>query len=302
MAARVVLGMALVGLSAGLQMGDSVDLVGLEAEAAKAAVPGKDDSFIVFSSPKTGTTSLEDSLGLMLPQPCHVLNEDGVHSKRAVKCHNYACAHDFLNRRPEGSTTWMFSSVRSPFDQRMSLFFQGIFHLYTPDQLSKEPISGLLEKFHANPDLRATNFFHDRWEPLGINVTARQFDFEKGYLRFKTEWQGRNLNIMILRLDHSAKWEKMIQEVLPTFKLVHSNDGDEKAYADTYHAFKSAIRWTDEEIAELSQDETFQHFYKKAEVDALVAKVRGGGRFASEDSIPEDFKLDMEKVKDGPPC
>ena len=104
---------------------------------------------------------------------------------------------------------------------------------------------------------------------------------------------------MILRLDHSEKWETIIQEALPTFKLIHANDGDDKTYADTYHTFKTAIRWTDAEIDQLSRDETFEHFYTKAEVDALVAQLRGENRFASEGSIAEDFKLDMESESPG---
>ena len=137
MAARIVLGIALVGVSAGLHMGDSVDRVGSEAaameKAAKAVVP-QTDSFMVFSLPKTGTSSLQYSLGRMLDPPCSP-NMDGEHSKRAVKCHSDVCARDFLLRHPKGSRTWIFSSVRSPFDQRMSAFFQGIFHLYTPEEL-----------------------------------------------------------------------------------------------------------------------------------------------------------------------
>jgi len=215
--------------------------------------------------------------------PCNV-DDDFERSTHAVKCHAGGCAEGFLGRRPVGSRTWLISTVRSPFARLPSAFFQGIYGRYTVNELSRVSVKQLLKEFREQQDL----FHEGNWfglhyaRLLGINITAYPFDFERKFLHVRETWQGRHLEIIVLRVEDTPKWEHILKQFFPSLVLQSANMASDKPYMEKYKQFKDALKYTNEEIDRLRSG--LGHFYTTSEVDAIIndekhrESARGGQR------------------------
>lgn len=260
------------------------------SDVSTAPIFQPSDSIMIYSSPKTGTTTVQASVGRMMHPPCKVVDNDFKHSTRAVKCHAVKCAKAFLKRRPVGSRTWLISMVRSPFARLPSAFFQGIYERYTVDELSHVSVKQLLKEFREQPDFfpvpNGTNWFNIHYARLlGINITAYPFDFERKFLHVRETWQGRHLEIIVLRVEDTPKWEHVLKQFFPSLVLQSANMASDKPYMEKYKQFKDALKYTNMEIDHLRSG--LGHFYTTLEADAIInnEKHRESARSASDESF-----------------
>lgn len=261
------------------------------------------DAIMVYSAGKTGTTSLQYTAGNMIVPPCRVAGVSERH--RAVKCHYHACALNFLRGRPQGSRTWVISSNRNPFARIPSALFQGLGHRWTSQQMVQTPVSEIIrllhegegrdkDQIHGVPDV-TTAWFRESYEPLGLNISAFPFDFDKKLLRLHHTFEGRQLEILVVRLEDSAQWEAILRPFFPNIQLITGNQAGNKsdAYNNKYEEFMSALHYSSHEIETISQSEDLAQFYTLEERNAFIRSARdSSARLTSVPSVHSEDRWD----------
>jgi len=247
-------------------------------EMAEMTFDPSHDAIMVYSEPKTGCGSLEWSAGPMLEPPCRVKHGRGT---RAIMCHAESCATDFLNSRPSGSRTWVLSSNRNPFAMRPSALFQEIYGHWTTDDIRTANMSALIDTFHGKYGKSSPRWWTKHfYDTFGLNITAQPFDFEKKFLHVEHVWNGRQLSVIIVRLEDSHQWNEILRPFFPKMRVVAANEMAGKGgtvLASRYREFLNALRWTDTELDFNSRTESFTHFYTPGEQRAFLGAARGRG-------------------------
>lgn len=168
----------------------------------------------------------------------------------------------------------IITPVREPIGRNLSFFFQ-VFELYTgvSHQHSNLSIDELCEIFlRKNEHDLAINWFDIEFQKaLGVDVYAYEFPREDGFLRI----QHGNLDILLFKaeIDDSLK-EDTLADFLnwPHFRLAQANVSENKAYAETYKAFKKQLVLPENYLNSMLNSRYTQHFYTSTERDSIREK------------------------------
>jgi Putative capsular polysaccharide synthesis protein len=211
---------------------------------------------LVFQMGKVGSLSVHESLRRQ-------------HPGNVVHTHRFTADHDdsqvrrlfrwaFLQARPLD----VISLTREPVSRNISAFFQN---------LERETGSPFAESRFSLEELRT--IFLERYDhelPLewfdrniraifGIDVFATPFPacgvetYERGKVR---------LLVIRSEIDDTAKVRAIGDFLgLPAFRLVNTNVGADKEYADVYRAFKSQVQLPREYVERMRGSKYFRHFY-----------------------------------------
>lgn len=235
---------------------------------------------LVFSSPKTGTSSLAALIAA----------ESGL---RSIHCHRIAkddgrekISDDTPVRQDRISRTelrglyarWRLSlggstmpwsivcSVRDPVARCVSGLFQDNERFVLFEEES-DGARSLLIKMLSNPDMADLTWFDRQLKAVtGIDVYEHEFDPELGYL---TVEQGR-FRVLFLRFeDMTSVWPTALQRFLhldrpPT--LPRRNAADTKSYSDRYMTAVKSMSLPKGLLASVYSAPVAQHFYAPAEL------------------------------------
>lgn len=242
----------------------------------------REDSILIFSPSKTGTTTLQRSLGrLMLPQ-CQIAYKSWhAGHGRATKVHGWQEATAFLQQQ-RARRTWLLSSTRNELARRISAYFQTSHVNHTDQQFMAMPIKSKINEFRKSMlGADSDHWWRDNFEPLGLNLSEQPFDFKQRFLHFQKTFKGKyastNLQVIILRLEDIADWGRMLTPFFPSVQVLADNKAEGKFYSDQYNQFLSAFRYTESEISTLMKTEGMMRFYTQQEQNKFASDARAGG-------------------------
>jgi hypothetical protein len=164
--------------------------------------------------------------------------------------------------------------TREPIGRNISAFFEN-FELETGKKYEKSnfTLQELMDIFiNFFPHSIPINWFDRHFKPfLGIDIYEHPFPKEQGYLRINKD----NVDLLILKLETSdSVKEKAIAEFLglKEFKLVRTNVGEDKNYAEKYKEFKQNIKLPLSYVEEMCSSKYFNHFYTEEEIKKVYSR------------------------------
>lgn len=168
----------------------------------------------------------------------------------------------------------IISLTREPIGRNISAFFQNFEREtgknYEKSNFTLQEIMDIFINFY--PHLEPLDWFDNQFKLyLGIDIYEHPFPKEQGFLRIKKD----NVDLLILKLETSdGVKEKAIAEFLglKEFKLVRSNVGEDKNYADTYKEFKQNLKLPLSYVEEMCSSKYFNHFYTEEEIKKVYSR------------------------------
>jgi hypothetical protein len=175
----------------------------------------------------------------------------------------------------------IITGVREPIAQHISAFFQNIKinfpHFINKDGSWKtEEIYRFLYQFFFNYDIndryQNCNWF-DREFRAATDVDVYQFDFDRlqGYRIIRT----KRLNILVLALEASDNWSKIITDFLDLeqpLNLIKANSASDKDYRGIYQRIVTDLKLPESIVERIYSSRYCQHFYSPAAIEGFINK------------------------------
>jgi hypothetical protein len=170
----------------------------------------------------------------------------------------------------------VMTMVRDPVARNIAAFFQNI-DSYLPEwkelwESNSLPMQRLLDSFFENEEVNSPFWFETRLELVfGINVYASPFPHQIGYKIYRNPPRADMLLIRLENLNQVASEavDKFLR--IPNFRLLNTNIGSEKPYADVYRTMlrtplpKSYVK-------KMYSTALARHFYTETELSAFTRK------------------------------
>jgi hypothetical protein len=211
-----------------------------------------DIGILVYQSGKVGSASIIHSLIDM--------------NINCVHLHKLSLFHNKLSGIFENSKTIkIITLVREPINRALSLFFEGIYYIFSKGSFAEEGsyVNKIIE-FLKKHSIYTLGWFDNELKTIfGIDIYAHPFDREKGYSIIK---QG-NVEVLAMKLEKLNSLESVIGEFVgaPQFKLISDNAGDNKIYKYLYKNVKDTIKIPREIFSTCYDDPKMSHFYSEEE-------------------------------------
>jgi hypothetical protein len=239
---------------------------------------------IVYQMGKVGSASVIESLeshGVHFVFHVHRMNPDNIRRVRQERLNaNRRPPNDMPGRRlydnvvSKRKKAKFITLVREPIGRNISAFFQN-FSVLTETEYEDASftIGELVDIFikdytHAVP---LTWFDVEMKQTLGIDVYEHPFPKEEGHLVIN---EG-DFELLILKseVDDSVKQDAIAKFLgMEDFRLVRSNVGQAKNYAETYRAFRQTIRLPASYVEIMCNSEYIRHFYSGVEIASIRSK------------------------------
>lgn len=231
----------------------------------------KNNLVIVSCSGKSGSSTLAASFKKMGFETYH--------------CHSVNKLYDLIIEREQEGNVILIDSIRDIFARKISSFFQNISkhtNLSVPEILErykKYPklfLRSLQKIFKKNILIIANNHAFQSWKHFDYNcLTDGEFDFEKKYQLKRIG----NLYFVNLRFDDIKNWEEIIKSIglpmnLRRFKIITTNQADDKWYKDIYRDFLDHFTLTQSEFDTILSKFSAElaHFYTTEEIQEFISK------------------------------
>jgi putative capsular polysaccharide synthesis protein len=245
-----------------------------------------DTPIIIYSAPKTGTTSIEHTLSSprdiyyfkvhtmdieAIRERTERRRNKGINPRKSAQFHHSQQLYYHVAKA--GRFAKYITLVRNPIDVHMSTFFQ-ILHLYTDIKIAeaKYRVDELIEIYLAQlPNAAQVDpiswFEREMKGILDIDVYQHPFSHEQGYLCL----QFPHADVLILKLETNDELKAgAIRGFLarPDLQFRRGNIAESKDYAEAYREFKQRIVLPAEYINGILDSKYMQHFYTRAEIEA----------------------------------
>jgi hypothetical protein len=183
--------------------------------------------------------------------------------------------HERLNERRlrrrllrPGNPLKIITSVREPIAANVSMFFQllpwYIGGRYAPDRVSTDGLIRLF--FERYSCYRPLIWFDEEMKyETGVDIYQHAFPRDRGSLAFRDG----SVEVLVLKTEtDDAVKEEALSEFLgiEDVRLVKSNVGAQKAYAQQYSEFKERIRFSEDFFRTMYESRYARHFYDDAEI------------------------------------
>lgn len=245
------------------------------------------DYILIFTPPKTGSTSMAASLDDLCQLDTKWTPETNVSYPRSIKPDNEATvAKDFLSKVPDASTVWLFTMVRNPFARAPSEFFQfpsiGWQLSMSYDVIPTMQTFALkFREYLPNWMQEEAEFYGNFMDVTGVELSGDAFDHSEHHMFTSKKVGTKTLNIVQLRVEDSDFWEHVLTKYIPGFVLKTGNDKSdiqdtltkveqEHSDAEQYAEFKEYFQYSDKEKYEMLKLDVL-NFYTKAEMDSMVS-------------------------------
>jgi len=264
------------------------------------------DQILIFSEQKTGSNTLQDTLGEVTLQhkrleqfdPYMLMDEYPPN----IKTHYGTIARDFLQKAPSGKNVWIFKSVRNTYARATSYFFQQLCTFGRNRATREEDQKACREKLAILDDATMHDLYgrFDSWmksdfmsqlrnessmsvaipsvftDVTGVDVF--QTKFEGGRLVFEQKRGTNKLYVVVLRLEEVDQWETILKPMFPEYKAGGANRGASKWYGAAYDKFKASYKFSDEDVSELRKADLNSRFYTNSEWEGFEASAKGVDR------------------------
>lgn len=271
------------------------------------------DQILVFSEQKTGSNTLQDTLGQVVPAHERLPQIEADMFMEVyppnIKTHFAAVAKDYLAKAPPGKNVWIFKSVRNTYARAISYYFQQICDFGLNETCRKEMASDKLdvpkmERVVEDFDYFLTHAFlyelqNRPFKTLvatptvfsdvtGEDIFQTKFNSTKGSLVFQIARGASNVNIVVLRLEDVARWEAILQPMFPDFVMGGINHGgtnraSEKWYIDVYNKFVArynfsldAVNTSKGDSSSLRHEDGDSRFYSDSEWASFEEDAKAG--------------------------
>jgi len=268
---------------------------------------GTTDQILVFSEQKTGSNTLQDTLGKVTPQHERLVQFDPDMLMEvyppSIKTHYGQIARDFLEKTPPGKNVWVFKSVRNTYARATSYFFQQLCTFgksvarkeedqkackeeLAIDKLDNSTMHKLEERFDSWMKSNYMSQLQNESMSVAIpsvftditGVDVFQTKFKDGRLVFEQNRGTDKLYVVVLRLEEVDKWETILKPMFPDYKAGGTNLGEDKWYAAAYDMFKARYKFSDEAVSELRKADLDSRFYTQSEWEGFEASAKGVDR------------------------
>lgn len=197
----------------------------------------------IYSPPKVGSTTLVSSIRLYAPNMFTVLH---IHDEKSLKiiCNieNITVNEIIQYNRKLGKNVWVIDIYRSPIEQKISDFFEGIcIHHFnnTAENVVNYPIQKIINRFNnLFPHLSTGDHFKEKYA-ISFPET---YDFAENKYLSVTDTHG--IKYIKLRLKDSGQWGKILTTILgKNIKIVTDYETANKPIInELYKKFKEVYK------------------------------------------------------------
>lgn len=248
----------------------------------QASLRPADDHILVYSLPKSGTSTLQRSLGALLKPPTrmNVVTEHTWKGKvhRAMKTHTEWISKRKVDSMRKGQRLWVISSVRLPFTRWPSWFFEN--QVLRGD---KEKILHMSEQELERWFRTKKQGYRERqWvggalaRVTGVNFTKYGYDGLKqcGNILYEraTTANGAFLEAILVREEDAAEWPHLLSTFFPNYATKSSRLGESAWYKDVYSRFKASCKYTAADVEQIHQEDALL-LYSADEVKRVEASM-----------------------------
>lgn len=179
----------------------------------------------------------------------------------------------FLANMDHYSRIKVITGVRDPVARNISAFFENIGSFGFKPPFDEVGVDDVIDSFLRNyrHEYPAIWFDLQLRDPLGIDVFEYGLDFESAGPTILHE----RYEVLLLRAEDSnerkaARIAKFLD--VAEFELGIENVGSDRAYSDTYAAFKDTFKPTREFLAEMYESRFAQYFYSQKELQGFFER------------------------------
>lgn len=142
--------------------------------------------------------------------------------------------------------------------------------------IKKDDLSALIELFFEKCRHDTPLVYYDREikQVFNIDVYASKFPTTLGYKVYR----GKDADVLLIRLEDlnrcaSSAFNELLE--IDDLKLVNTNIGEQKAYADLYKDFKNHIHLPSSYLDKLYSSKLSKHFYEEEEIARFRSRWAG---------------------------
>jgi len=269
--------------------------------------------YLVISDPKTGSTTLSNSLQYAIDEKRKKTNVIHMHSNDSCLFRLFPSLkrydigiQEFVKYRNQNNPTKLVVATlyREPIGRGISHFFENIEQTL---DLKKEQIERL--SINALCDLflnRCIGFFltrHIHWQLskyFGIDIFNTDYSKEKGIGFHESE----DYKLIIVRLDRLNSNEKEIARYIQNdkFKIIESNHSDHRWYSNLYKKFKAHLKLPKYLIDQVLwvEEPYINYFYSVKEKEKLHKTIyeQYGYKYLPQEISQSSIPLDRNDVYD----
>jgi hypothetical protein len=235
---------------------------------------------VVYSCPKTGTSSIKVTLRKQLPNPVYHSHHFSPDVLRAMwqqnpDAHKDQWLADLIRHQREKKRWKVITLTREPVARTISNYFEGLENAYFAigkrammDEMKDflyEQASDLSNSMFTNPDF----WFDEELKTVfGFDIYAEPFDPAKGYAIYKAE----QADILLIRLeDLSRVGAQVLGEFLgkENIVLLKSNERALTILNDEYRQIQQTLKFAPEFLDALYAGRYVRHFYSAAEIETF---------------------------------
>lgn len=194
----------------------------------------------------------------------------------------YSYLRSRIKKRQDGKRWKIITLIRDPVSRNLATFFENIevvsvdsdqvWNLSSVEYgfkvvVKKDDLSGLIELFFEKCRHDTPLIYYDREikQVFNIDVYASNFLTTLGYKVYR----GDDADVLLIRLEDLNRCaSEAFRELLKIddLKLINTNIGEQKDYADLYKHFKNHIRLPSSYLDKLYSSKFSKHFYEEQEI------------------------------------
>lgn len=228
----------------------------------------------IYSPPKVGSTTLVTSIRMYAPNMFTVLH---IHDEKSLKIicglENITVNDIIQYNRSLGKNVWVIDIYRSPIEQKISDFFEGIcIHHFntTPENIVTYDIKKIVNRFNnLFPHLSTGDHYRDKYN-LSPELIPESYDFNTHKYLSITSTDGTKY--IKLRLKDSGQWGQILSTILgKNIKIVSDYETANKPVInELYKKFKETYKIPENLLNLIKNCPKLKYYYSDQERNAYL--------------------------------
>jgi len=171
-----------------------------------------------------------------------------------------------MMKTDKGDVVWMIMATRHIFSHAVSSYFEtaDISFIENKAEFLNMSLAEKQADFEQGNHGYGYDWLQDDFEAT-INADITNFKFSPPQLRLQKMWRGRQLNVVVVRVEDIAQWNTTLKQDFPCFSMHAKNSGSKKWYQEAYEQFKDSYRPDKSFLEEMNRKDKLTMFYSEAE-------------------------------------